>query len=156
MNKKIKTLIILTLVMTIMIACNANPNVSGISSVIDNDEKKVKLSAGELCELYNTDKEKFKEKYEDAAVTVLGTVEKVEVDGVLFFGGVAYRIDLKEGFQVYVIKKDHPEVAELKNGDSVEITSRIQYCGDENMVKLQYLMIEMTGDFVDKTIIEKK
>ena len=156
MNKKIKTLIILVLVMAVMIACNANSNVTGLTSVIDNEEKKVKLSAEELCELYNADKEKFKEKYEDATATILGTVERVEVDGILFFGGVAYRIDLQEGFQVYVIKKDHPEVADLKKGDKVAVTSRIQYCGDENKVKMQYLMIEMTGDFVDKTIIEKK
>ena len=126
---KIMIVIVLILVAFIVMAMQLMGSNSP-ATIVDNNGNTIELTAEELQDICNENEAQFKDLYSSASITLVGTVEKIEVDVTeRLFGGGAFNDDiitLKEGWIVRLVHDSHKDLLlKLNKGDKIEVKSEI-------------------------------
>ena len=126
---KIMIVIVLILVALIVMAMQLLGSNSP-ATIVDNNGNTIELTAEELQDICNENEAQFKDLYSSASITLVGTVEKIEVDVTeRLFGGGAFNDDiitLKEGWIVRLVHDSYKDLLlKLNKGDKIEVKSEI-------------------------------
>lgn len=126
---KIVILIVVLFVAIIVVAMKFMGSNSA-ATIVDNNGNTVELTAEELQDIYNENEAQFEKLYSSASITLVGTVEKIEVNVTeTLFGGGMFNDDiitLKEGWIVKLVHDSHKDLLlKLNKGDKIEVKSEI-------------------------------
>lgn len=126
MKKKFLAITMVLALCLSLCACGGSSDTK--ATIIDNEGNTVQMTAKELIALDDENSAKFDNLYQNAEITLVGTVESV--DSGFRENGVSFlwdRITLEGGWQIQMYHGSHDEVLlELSAGDTVEITSKIK------------------------------
>ena len=109
----------------------------------------MQISSNEIGEISNNNSIKFYNDYSTAHAKITGTIKSLDYyfTNIMWGDVEVYCITLEEGWEVEVLKKDHPEISNLNIGDKVTIESIIQsYFGGN--VTMRDVEISGTGSNV--------
>ena len=126
-----------------------------------SDGSTIEMSSKELCDSFESNEAKYNNVYANSDVSITGTVKSVEECGEIIYSGLGYgwiyRISLKEGWEIEVTKKCHPEVINLDKGDKITVKARLGNA-DFSKVKISGFVIDRDkyGDnaYSDDVVIE--
>lgn len=123
MKKKILAIIMVMAVCLALCACGGGT----IATITDNDGNTVQMTAKELKKIYDENETRFDTLYQNAEVTLTGTVESINSNFMYSGTSTLYdSIELKDGWQVDIAHGSHDDVLlELSAGDTITVTSKI-------------------------------
>ena len=123
MRKKILAIITILAMCLALCACGGGT----AATITDNEGNTVQMTAKELKEIYQKNEARFDKLYENAEVTLTGTVESI--DSNFMYKGTSTRYDsikLEDGWQIDIAHGSHDDILlKLSAGDSITVTSEI-------------------------------
>ena len=131
MKKKILAIIMVMVMCLALCACGGGTS----ATITDNDGNTVQMTAKELQKVYDENEARFDKLYQDAEITLTGTVESIKSNFMYTGSSTRYdSITLEDGWQVDIAHGSHDDVLlELGAGSTITVTSEICSAGGANI-----------------------
>ena len=131
MKRKVLAIIMILTMCLVLCACGGGT----AATITDNEGNTVQMTAKELKEIYKENEARFDKLYENAEVTLTGTVESI--DSNFMYKGTSTRYDsitFEDGWQIDIAHGSHDDVLlELSAGDTITVTSEINSAFSANI-----------------------